>query len=71
MINLSKDEILNNLFPRIRVEDEKMDKRIICKDCGKEFVLTVGEQEWYEEKGFNDPVRCKECRQVRKLKEIE
>ena len=71
MINLSKDEILNNLFPRIRVEDEKMDKKIICKDCGKEFVLTVGEQEWYEEKGFNDPVRCKECRQVRKLKEIE
>ena len=71
MINLSKDEILNNLFPRIRVEDEKMDKKIICKDCGKEFVLTVGEQEWYEEKGFNDPVRCKECRQARKVKEIE
>lgn len=67
MIKLSKDEILNNLFPRIRVEDEKMDKKIICKDCGKEFVLTVGEQEWYKEKGFNDPVRCKECRQARKL----
>ena len=67
MIKLSKDEILNNLFPRIRVEDEKMDKKIICKDCGKEFVLTVGEQEWYKDKGFNDPVRCKECRQARKL----
>lgn len=67
MIKLSKDEILNNLFPRIRVEDEKVDKKIICKDCGKEFVLTVGEQEWYKDKGFNDPVRCKECRQARKL----
>lgn len=49
------------------VEDEKMDKKIICKDCGKEFILTIGEQEWYKEKGFNDPVRCKECRQARKL----
>lgn len=48
-----------------------MDKKIICKDCGKEFVLTVGEQEWYKEKGFNDPVRCKECRQARKVKEME
>ena len=35
------------------------DKKIICKDCGKEFVFTVGEQEFFKEKGFeNDPVRC-------------
>ena len=67
MINLSKDEILNNLFPRIRVEDVKMDKKIICKDCGKEFVLTASEQEWYKEKGFVEPKRCKECRVARKL----
>lgn len=32
------------------------DKTIICKDCGKEFVFTEGEQEFYKEKGFqNDP----------------
>lgn len=43
------------------------DKTIVCKDCGKEFVFTVGEQEFYKEKGFeNDPVRCKECRDKRK-----
>ena len=43
------------------------DKKIICKDCGKEFVFTVGEQEFYKEKGFdNDPVRCPECRKARK-----
>lgn len=47
------------------------DKEIICKDCGKEFVLTVAEQKWYKEKGFNDPVRCKECRQARKVKEMK
>ncbi|ADK16849.1 MULTISPECIES: zinc-ribbon domain-containing protein [Clostridium] len=43
------------------------DKTIVCKDCGKEFVFTEGEQEFYKEKGFeNDPVRCPECRRKRK-----
>lgn len=43
------------------------DKKIICKDCGKEFVFTVGEQEFYKEKGFdNEPVRCADCRRARK-----
>lgn len=43
------------------------DKKITCKDCGKEFIFTVGEQEFYKEKGFeNDPVRCPECRKARK-----
>jgi ssDNA-binding Zn-finger/Zn-ribbon topoisomerase 1 len=43
------------------------DRTLVCKDCGKEFVFTVGEQEFYKEKGFdNDPVRCPECRKARK-----
>ena len=43
------------------------DKKITCKDCGKEFIFTVGEQEFYKEKGFeNDPVRCPACRKARK-----
>ena len=43
------------------------DKTLICKDCGKEFVFTAGEQELYAEKGFeNEPQRCRECRQARK-----
>ena len=43
------------------------DKTIVCKDCGKEFIFTVGEQEFFKEKGFeNDPVRCPECRKARK-----
>lgn len=46
---------------------EKTDKTLVCKDCGNEFVFTVGEQEFYDEKGFtNEPVRCKECRDKRK-----
>ena len=43
------------------------DKTIVCKDCGKEFIFTEGEQAFYKEKGFdNDPVRCPECRRARK-----
>ena len=43
------------------------DKTIVCKDCGKDFVFTEGEQAFYKEKGFdNDPVRCPECRRARK-----
>lgn len=43
------------------------DKTLVCKDCGKEFVFTAGEQEFYAEKGFeNEPVRCKECRSAKK-----
>lgn len=43
------------------------DETIVCKDCGKEFIFTVGEQEFYKEKGFeNKPVRCKACRDAKK-----
>lgn len=45
------------------------DKVLTCKDCGAEFTFTVGEQEFYAEKGFtNDPVRCKECRAAKKAR---
>ena len=43
------------------------DKTLVCKDCGNEFVFSAGEQEFYAEKGFNhEPLRCKECRNLRK-----
>jgi len=46
---------------------EYKDKTLVCKDCGKEFTFTAGEQEFYAEKGFqNEPVRCPECRKARK-----
>ena len=49
------------------VRKEKEDIKIICKDCGEEFLFTVGEQNFYEEKGFqNKPVRCKACRDKKK-----
>lgn len=43
------------------------DKDLVCKDCGTTFIFTVGEQEFYTEKGFeNEPQRCRECRNIRK-----
>lgn len=48
------------------------DEKIICKDCGKEFIFTVRDQEFYAEKGFtNKPVRCKECRMAKKARIAE
>lgn len=43
------------------------DKTLVCKECGKEFIFSAGEQEFYNEKGFqNEPARCKPCRDARK-----
>ncbi len=43
------------------------DKTLTCKDCGATFTFTVGEQQFYAEKGFtNEPARCPDCRKARK-----
>ncbi|MBM3284122.1 zinc-binding protein [Candidatus Gottesmanbacteria bacterium] len=42
------------------------DQTLVCADCGKQFVWTGGEQDFYKQKGFNPPTRCPECRAKRK-----
>ncbi len=43
------------------------DEKLICEDCGAEFVFSAGEQEFYAEKGLvNKPKRCPECRKKRR-----
>lgn len=37
-----------------------------CTDCGQEFDITVGEQKFYTEHGWELPKRCKSCRDARK-----
>ena len=44
------------------------DKKIKCQDCGEEFIFSVNEQKFYEEKGFTEPKRCRLCRLARKSK---
>ena len=42
------------------------DKTLTCEECGKDFIFTAGEQEFYEEKGFTPPKRCPDCRAAKK-----
>ncbi|MCE5313517.1 MAG: zinc-ribbon domain-containing protein [Armatimonadota bacterium] len=42
------------------------DKEIKCKDCGQNFIFTAGEQEFFQSRGFSEPIRCKSCREIRK-----
>ena len=44
----------------------KKDRTLQCSDCGRSFVFTVKDQEFYEERGFSEPRRCPECRAARK-----
>jgi CxxC-x17-CxxC domain-containing protein len=37
-----------------------------CRDCGQEFVFTAGEQDFYQQRGYSEPQRCKSCRDARK-----
>ena len=38
-----------------------------CRECEKVFAMTEREVNWYHEKGLKVPVRCKECRNRRKI----
>lgn len=42
------------------------DKTLMCRDCGKRFAFSVGEQEFYASRGWgNEPSRCPQCRVIR------
>jgi len=48
------------------------DKVLACKDCGGQFVFSVREQQFFAEKGFsNQPLRCRDCRQVRRSQTLD
>jgi len=47
---------------------KEADMQLSCRQCGKEFILTKAEQEFYELKGFNLPTHCKECRASKQAK---
>ena len=42
------------------------DKQILCTSCGVEFTFTGAEQEFYFNKGFQEPKKCKPCRDAAK-----
>lgn len=55
------------------MKETEQDKAIICCNCGEEFIFSVGEQEFYQERNFIPPRRCPFCRREirRKRKALE
>jgi hypothetical protein len=47
------------------------DKTLVCRECGGEFTFTTGEQEFFTERGFSEPIRCKSCRDARKAQKSD
>ena len=43
-----------------------VDRTLTCADCSQEFVFTTSEQQFYADRGFSDPRRCRSCRAQRK-----
>ena len=44
-------------------QGEEGDEMLTCRDCNSEFAFTVGEQEFFRQKGFeNKPTRCRDCK---------
>src|SRR4030095_15580839 len=42
------------------------DKTLTCRDCGTNFTFTEGEQDFYSQKGYSEPMRCQDCRAAKK-----
>jgi CxxC-x17-CxxC domain-containing protein len=44
-----------------------VDKVLVCRDCGRDFVFSAGEQEFYQSRGLqHEPRRCPDCRNARR-----
>lgn len=73
--------IKNNSIGQItKIENEKDENKVvnevktyepiekICKRCGKKFVIPPYEQKLNDEKGYDLPLRCPECRELMRKK---
>lgn len=38
------------------------DRELRCRVCGRTFVFTAGEQQYFGRRGFHAPTRCPDCR---------
>ena len=67
--NSDLDIKIRILLEEIKEEENRKNstfEKRVCKDCGKEFSITVGEKEFYESNDLFLPVRCGFCRRNRK-----
>ena len=42
------------------------DQQLMCSDCGQAFTFTAEDQDFFRERGYSAPKRCKPCRQAKK-----
>jgi len=58
---------MNEEFDTNAVTDSDLtDSQILCIDCNMEFVWTAGEQQFFRDKGLqNPPKRCRPCKQAK------
>ncbi len=42
------------------------DRQLTCGDCGEGYVWSAKDQEFYKAKGYEQPKRCKPCRDAKK-----
>ncbi len=47
---------------------KKEDIKMVCTDCGMEFVFTIGEQIYFTQSNLCFPKRCQGCRKIKKDK---
>lgn len=56
----------NEHFQNAEIKTEFEEMEILCIDCNKNFIWSVGEQTFFRDKGLkNPPKRCKECKQAK------
>ncbi len=55
---------LMNVLTRIFTNGAKngKDKTLACIQCRRHFMFESGEQEFYKERGLQEPKRCPRCR---------
>ena len=42
------------------------DKTLTCLDCGREFIFSADDQEFFASRGYLEPKRCRSCRANRR-----
>ena len=43
------------------------EKILRCRECGRDFLFTPEEQDFYTKHGYGSPRRCKDCRRAARL----
>jgi CxxC-x17-CxxC domain-containing protein len=43
------------------------DELQVCRDCGSDYVYSMGERRFYLSRGLSKPGRCPVCRRARRL----